>query len=176
MLYQIDAEIETLIAILEDESISREIIEDGTYEMIRTQVDQFKMRMSQIYDMVLNDEFLYTIVDDITRTDEREFIIRKLKEFRESVSSDITTYSEEYLQKVGLLNVDYYDYLLKEKELKAQKLKKKREREEFKKELKTKVKSKTKKILKRKESKSVKKSAEKSPQQSKKKDKKSSSK
>lgn len=172
MLYQIDAEIETLIAILEDESISREIIEDGTYEMIRTQVDQFKMRMSQIYDMVLNDEFLYTIVDDITRTDEREFIIRKLKEFRESVSSDITTYSEEYLQKVGLLNVDYYDYLLKEKELKAQKLKKKREREEFKNELKTKVKSKTKKILKRKESKSVKKS----PQQSKKKDKKSSSK
>ena len=126
MLYQIDAEIETLIAMLEDESISREIIEDGTYEMIRTQVDQFKMRMSQIYDMVINDEFLYTVVDDITRTDEREFIIRKLKEFRESVSGDINTYSEEYLEKVELLNVDYYDYLLKEKEVKAQERRKKK--------------------------------------------------
>ena len=129
MLYQIDAEIEVLIEMLEDESISREIIEDGTYEMIRTQVDQFKMRMSQIYDMVLNDEFLYTIVDDITRTDEREFIIRKLKEFRESVSGDINTYSEEYLSKVGLLDIDYFDYLLKEKEVKEQERRQKKERD-----------------------------------------------
>ena len=149
MLYQIDAEIEVLIAMLEDESISREIIEDGTYEMIRTQVDQFKMRMSQIYDMVLNDEFLYTIVDDITRTDEREFIIRKLKEFRESVSEDINTYSEEYLEKVGLLDIDYYDHLLKEKELKAQQRRKNKDREVHKEELKQKIKSKTRKILKK---------------------------
>lgn len=115
ILYQIDAEIETLIAILEDKTIEKEIYKDGTIEIMKKQIDHFKMRISLIYDIPIKEDVFFTIIDDIVNTyEETFFVIKKLGELSEQLTKVVSKYTEKYLESVSLLDKDHYDYLLRD--------------------------------------------------------------
>jgi hypothetical protein len=115
ILYQIDAEIETLIAILEDNTIEKEIYRDGAIDLMKKQIDHFKMRISLIYDIPIKEDVFFTIIDDIVNTyEETYFVIKKLNELSVQLTKVVSRYTEKYLESVGMLNKDHYDYLLKD--------------------------------------------------------------
>ena len=112
ILYQIIAEIETIEMMLERDELQRELIDDGSYEDLIDQVDEFKMRLSNIYNLVLDDEQLYNLVDDIISLDDNKIKLSKLHKFSKMLQHAVNEYTKKYLKKVKLNNPSYYDYLL----------------------------------------------------------------
>ena len=113
ILYQIHAEIETIIEMLSEKKIEAEIIRDGSLEIIIKQVEGFKHRISVIFDMEIYEDLIFSIVDDVVMSDTNyHFIIQKLNHLASILSEAFTDASKTYLENVNLLNPDYYDYLL----------------------------------------------------------------
>jgi len=113
ILYQINAEIETIIDIFSDSSIEDEINSDGTMDIIIRQIEGFKSRISQIYDLDIYEEIIYSIIDDIVGSNAKFYIIKKLEHLSRELTSNFSEGAESYLKKSGLNNINYYDYLLK---------------------------------------------------------------
>ena len=114
ILYQINAEIETIIEMLGDTKISSEIIRDGSLEIVIKQIEGFKHRISIIFDMEIYEDLIFSIIDDIVRSDTNyHFIIQKLNHLSSILSDAFKAAAEDYLRNVKLLNPNYYDYLLK---------------------------------------------------------------
>jgi len=114
ILYQINAEIETIIDMLNDTKIETEIIRDGSLEIIIKQIESFKHRISVIYDMDLYGDLIYSIVDDIVRSDTNYyFIIKKLKALSRILEDAFNDAAEVYLKNVKLLDTTLWDHLLK---------------------------------------------------------------
>ena len=115
ILYQIDAEIETIIEVLSDMSIRKELIKDNSLEIIIKQIESFKSRITEIYDMELYEDLIFSIIDDIIESDiNYYFIIKKLKQLSKILTDDFNEAGETYLKNVKLLNINYYDYLLED--------------------------------------------------------------
>ena len=112
ILYQINAEIETIIDILSDSSIENEFDKDASMDIIIRQIEGFKSRMSQIYDLDIYEEVVYSIIDDIVASDVKYYIIKKLEHLSREITANFTEGAENYLKKGGLNNVNFYDYLL----------------------------------------------------------------
>ena len=118
ILYQINAEIETIVLMLENwDSIGEEIIADNAYIDVMNQIDEYKMRLSMVYNLTLDDQELQFLIDEASNKDirtkkGRKAIIKSLDMFSEILQIGINEFSEEYLQSVNLLNPNYYDHLL----------------------------------------------------------------
>ena len=70
ILYQINTEIETIVSKLENwDSIGEEIIKDNAYIDIMDQIDEYKMRLSMIYDLTLDDQELQFLIDEESEQD-----------------------------------------------------------------------------------------------------------
>ena len=114
ILYQINAEIETIIEMLGDTKISSEIIRDGSFEILIKQIEGFKHRISIIFDMEIYEDMIFSIIDDIVRSDTNyHFIIQKLNHLSAVLSDSFKGAAEDYLKNVKLLNPNHYDHLLK---------------------------------------------------------------
>ena len=114
ILYQINAEIETVLEMLSDSKIEEEIINDGSLEIIIKQIEGFKHRISVIFDMEIYEDLIFSIVDDIVMSDTNyHFIIQKLNHLSAILVESFSDASKVYLKNVDLLNANYYDYLLK---------------------------------------------------------------
>ena len=117
--YQINAEIETLSLMFEKwDILGDQLIKDGAYTDMVNQIDEFKMRLSMVYDLTLDDEQLQYLVDSASQTNPstlsgRKKIIKTLDMIVNHLQIAINRYSEQYLKKVGLLDPTYYDHLLK---------------------------------------------------------------
>jgi len=118
ILYQINAEIETIVLMLENwDSIGEEIIADNAYIDMMNQIDEYKMRLSMVYNLTLDDQELQFLIDeasnkDITTKKGRKTIVKSLDMFSEILQLAINEFSEKYLESVNLLNPNYYDHLL----------------------------------------------------------------
>lgn len=112
MLYQIIAEIETIEMMLERDDLQEKLLEDGAYGDLIDQVDEFKMRLSNIYNLVLDDDQLYGLVDDIISFKNNKIRVSKLKKFSNMLQAAVNKYTESYLEEVGLEDPGYYDHLL----------------------------------------------------------------
>lgn len=114
ILYQINAEIETIVEMLQDNHIQEEIIRDGSLEIILKQIEGFKYRISVIFDMNLYEELIFSIVDDIVTSDTNYyFIIQKLSHLSRILEEAFSGAAEEYLKNVDLLDPNHFNYLLK---------------------------------------------------------------
>lgn len=117
VLYQIDAEIETLLYILENNKLYKKTIEDGAIEIIIQQIESFKKRVAEIYDMDIYEELVFTIVDDIIDSPEdmrnrNGFIVKKLNRLSAILSDYYNKAAEDYLYQHDLQDINFYDFLL----------------------------------------------------------------
>ena len=113
-LYQIDAEIETIIFMLEKKSIEKKIKKDKTMRIIKDQIDGFKSRISDIYDMEIDEDLLFSMIDDIVESNQNYFIVKKLKQLTKIIFEYHKDGAETYLKNANLLNINKYDYLLED--------------------------------------------------------------
>jgi len=110
-LSQVNSEIETLILMLSK-------LLNPPFEVIVKQIDRFKSRIGNSF-ITFNEGFVFKNINLIVTmyrkygdNIDRDVIITILKEISEYFSQVIEENASDYMRKEGLLNPDYYDYLL----------------------------------------------------------------
>lgn len=116
MLYQLSAEIETLIMIFEKIELSKLPL-----NKIINQIDDFKMRITMIFDLDLNENKMFKLIEEILIDYEKNKSKMKIDKTINNLNilmNDVNEIVEEqtflFLKKVKLENLpDYFDKLLK---------------------------------------------------------------
>ena len=116
MLYQLSAEIETLILMTNDIQNNKLPLND-----IINQIDDFKMRLSTIYDLELDEKKMFNLLDEILKDYERNNMkmnVKKMVDKLTTLMNDINITIEEetlaFLKKNKLQKIStYFDKLLK---------------------------------------------------------------
>lgn len=111
VLSQITSEIETLTTMMTR-------LETPPWNLMITQIDHFKTRMGNLT-IKLDESRVFDDINVITKmytkygdTIDRDLVIQILKRISSYLSQIIETYSSDFLDRQGLLNAEYYDYLL----------------------------------------------------------------
>ena len=115
MLYQLSAEIETLIMMTNGIILLKLPLDD----MIN-QIDDFKMRLSTIYDLELNEKKMFNLLDDIIKDYEKnkkrmntKKMIEKLTILMNTINTIIEQETQLFLKKKKLQKLPtYFDKLL----------------------------------------------------------------
>jgi hypothetical protein len=102
---QIVAEIETIILMYEN-------IKNTPDTVLDKQIDEFKARLSYIYDIDLEDDLIYTMIDDILRIDNKPNRIQILTDLKKYLKDIVNKYSVEYLKDKSLFPVPSFIYNL----------------------------------------------------------------
>jgi hypothetical protein len=105
ILNQINSEIEVLVNLLE--KIPRPPI-----DLIKEQVDRFKFRISQVYEFDLNEKVVNRLIDEILLTDNKSKMIENLEKIVKHLKKYIESYSNFYLNRIGINKTNMFDYLL----------------------------------------------------------------
>ena len=116
MLYQLSAEIETLIMIFEDVELSNLPLE----QMIN-QIDDFKMRITMIFDLDLNEPKLFKLIEDILNDYDKNKkkiklskLINNLNILMNEIDVVVENETLKFLKKAKLTKLpNYFDKLLK---------------------------------------------------------------
>jgi len=82
--------------------------------IIKDQIDGFKSRISDIYDMEIDEDLLFSMIDDIVESNQNYFIVKKLKQLTKIIFEYHKDGAETYLKNANLLNINKYDYLLED--------------------------------------------------------------
>ena len=116
MLYQLSAEIETLIMIFESVDVS-----NLPLDKIINQIDDFKMRITMIFDLDLNETKMFALIEEILNDYEKnknkmkiEMTISNLKILMNDVDDIVENETLKFLKKAKLEKLpNYFDKLLK---------------------------------------------------------------
>ena len=116
MLYQLSAEIETLIMIFEGVELSNLPLE----QMIN-QIDDFKMRITMIFDLELNETKMFALIEEIINDYDKNKkniklskVIKNLYILMNEVDKTVEDETFTFLKKAKLENLpNYFDKLLK---------------------------------------------------------------
>ncbi len=105
ILNQINSEIEVLVNLLE--KIPRPPI-----DLIKEQIDRFKFRISQVYEFDLNEKVVNRLIDEILDTNNKSKMIENLEKIVKHLKKYIESYSNFYLNRIGINKTNMFDYLL----------------------------------------------------------------
>ena len=111
ILYQIVAEAETIIDILSTKRLQKEIKKDNSKVIILKQIDGWKSRISEIYDMEIDENLLFVLIDDLVEYNKDYFIIKKLKQLIKITNPWINKKTERFLKK-HKITLKLYDHLI----------------------------------------------------------------
>ena len=111
ILYQIVAEAETIVDLLSASHLRAEIAQGDTMDIILKQIDGWKARISEIYDMEIDENLLFVIIDDLVEYSKPYFIIKKLKQLIEITNPWINRKTERFLKKHNI-TLKLYDHLI----------------------------------------------------------------
>lgn len=99
---QINAEIETIMLILEN-------IKSPPMPTLKRQINGFKGRLANIYELAINNEDgMYKLIDKIVKSDSKKNMISHLKILKKYLLDKINNYTLDYLDEVGLIPIPEY--------------------------------------------------------------------
>ena len=113
ILYQISAEIEILIDMLHHITVP-------PIKNIVSQIDEFKMRISYVYEHFLDSDKVLNIIDNIINTynadknkrlnkSKTSILVTNLEDMKQLLDNYIEVYASIYLKKHNLYNIHQYD-------------------------------------------------------------------